>query len=95
MSASRRALPGWIEIGVIPMTNVAIAFLIAGLVVLAIGANPLEAVRIMKVAALSIITNSAAGMSDEKLSHAHTLENAKRAADTVRRLLNEFVRGLT
>jgi purine nucleotide phosphorylase len=49
----------------------------------------------MKVAALAIITNSAAGMSDEKLSHAHTLENAKRAADTVRRLLNEFVRGLT
>jgi simple sugar transport system permease protein len=47
MSASRRALPSWIEIGVIPMTNVAIAFVIAGLVVLAIGANPLEAVRIM------------------------------------------------
>ena len=44
----------------------------------------------MKVAALSIITNFAAGMSAEKLSHAHTLENARLAADAVRRLLNGF-----
>jgi purine-nucleoside phosphorylase len=48
----------------------------------------------MKVAALSIITNFAAGMSDEKLSHGHTLENARLATDTVRRLLNEFIKGL-
>jgi purine-nucleoside phosphorylase len=48
----------------------------------------------MKVAALSIITNFAAGTSDEKLSHGHTLENARLAADTVRRLLNEFIKGL-
>jgi purine-nucleoside phosphorylase len=48
----------------------------------------------MKVAALSIVTNFAAGMSDEKLSHAHTLENAKRAAESVRTLLNEFISNL-
>jgi len=49
----------------------------------------------MKVAALSIITNLAAGMSEEKLSHAHTLENSRLAAETVRRLLNEFIAGMT
>jgi purine-nucleoside phosphorylase len=48
----------------------------------------------MKVAALSIITNFAAGMSEEKLSHAHTLENARLAADAVRRLLDGFLKGL-
>jgi purine-nucleoside phosphorylase len=48
----------------------------------------------MKVAALSIVTNFAAGMSQEKLSHAHTLENARLAADAVRRLLNGFVAGI-
>ena len=47
MSAGRRSLPRWVEIGVIPVTNVAIAFLIAGLVVLAIGASPLAALRIL------------------------------------------------
>jgi purine-nucleoside phosphorylase len=47
----------------------------------------------MKVVALSIITNFAAGMSEEKLSHAHTMENARLAADAVRRLLNEFLKG--
>lgn len=49
----------------------------------------------MKVAALSIITNFAAGMSEEKLSHAHTLENARLAAEAVRRLLGEFLRNDT
>ena len=47
MSAGRRSLPRWIEIGVIPVINVAIAFLIAGLIVLAIGASPLAALRIL------------------------------------------------
>jgi ABC-type uncharacterized transport system permease subunit len=47
MSVSRRALPRWIEIGVIPIVNVAIAFFIAGLIVLSIGVSPLAAVRIL------------------------------------------------
>src|SRR5437879_1694795 len=47
MSVGRKPLPRWIEIGAIPVINVAIAFLIAGLIVLSIGANPLEAVRIL------------------------------------------------
>jgi purine nucleotide phosphorylase len=45
----------------------------------------------LKVAALSIITNFAAGMGDGALSHQETLETARRTADTVRRLLNEFL----
>ena len=49
----------------------------------------------MKVAALSIITNFAAGMSEEKLSHGHTLENARLAADAVTRLLDEFLATLS
>jgi simple sugar transport system permease protein len=52
MSASRRALPRWIEIGAIPLVNVAIAFLIAGLIVASIGVNPLAAVRILIYGAL-------------------------------------------
>jgi ABC-type uncharacterized transport system permease subunit len=47
MSARRLPLPRWIEIGAIPVLNVAIAFFVAGLIVLAIVANPLDAVRIM------------------------------------------------
>jgi len=45
----------------------------------------------MKVAALSIITNLAAGMSDTPLSHEQTLKTSRLAADAVRRLLNRFV----
>ncbi|MBI3452631.1 MAG: ABC transporter permease [Rhodospirillales bacterium] len=52
MSGPRRPLPGWIDIGLIPLANVLLAFFVAGLIVLAIGANPLEAVRIMLVGAL-------------------------------------------
>lgn len=44
---SAYALPKWIDIGLIPLINVALAFLASGLVVLAIGENPLEAVQIL------------------------------------------------
>jgi ABC-type uncharacterized transport system permease subunit len=47
MSVGRRALPRWIEVAAIPIVNVTIAFLIAGLIVKSIGANPLEAVWIL------------------------------------------------
>jgi purine-nucleoside phosphorylase len=45
----------------------------------------------LKVAALSIITNFAAGMGHEALSHQGTLDTARLAADAVRRLLNAFL----
>ncbi len=48
----------------------------------------------LKVVALSIITNFAAGMSHELLSHEATLETSRLAADTVRRLLDAFLKSL-
>ena len=47
----------------------------------------------MRVAAVSMITNLAAGMSAETLSHAHTLEQAKSAAAAAQRLFGEFLAG--
>lgn len=48
----------------------------------------------MKVAAISVITNLAAGMSTEKLSHEHTLQMAKIAADDLTRLILKFISSL-
>ncbi|MDP6563518.1 MAG: purine-nucleoside phosphorylase [Alphaproteobacteria bacterium] len=45
----------------------------------------------LRVAALSIITNRAAGLSDTPLSHQQTLANAARATDDVGRLLYDFL----
>ena len=42
-----QALPRWADLVLVPLINIAVAFFIAGLVVLAIGENPLEAVRIL------------------------------------------------
>ncbi|MBB5515060.1 simple sugar transport system permease protein [Rubricella aquisinus] len=39
-----KQLPGWVDFGLLPILNLLTAFLIAGLVVVAIGENPLEAV---------------------------------------------------
>ncbi|WP_438481145.1 purine-nucleoside phosphorylase [Oleiharenicola lentus] len=41
----------------------------------------------MKVVGVSCITNMGAGLSDEKLSHAHTLENASKGAADFERLV--------
>jgi xanthosine phosphorylase len=41
----------------------------------------------MKVVGVSCITNMGAGLSDEKLSHAHTLENAAKGAANFERLV--------
>jgi len=45
----------------------------------------------MRVAALSIITNLAAGMSDVKLSHEQTMTMAAKAANDVQVLLTGFL----
>jgi ABC-type uncharacterized transport system permease subunit len=47
VSAPHRSLPAWADVALIPLLNVAAAFFISGLVVLAIGENPLEAVQIL------------------------------------------------
>ena len=46
MAASgMRRLPSWAEYGLLPLLNLVVAFLVAGLVVVALGENPLEASR--------------------------------------------------
>ena len=52
MRGARVPLPAWVDIGLIPLANVVLALLVAGLIVLAIGENPLAAVRVMLVGAL-------------------------------------------
>ncbi len=48
----------------------------------------------LRVAAISIITNLAAGMTDAPLSHDETLAEAAKAAGTLQRLVVAFVSGL-
>ena len=45
----------------------------------------------LNVAAVSIITNMAAGMSDEHLTHAHSIKNAAKATSDLQTLLSEFL----
>jgi purine-nucleoside phosphorylase len=47
----------------------------------------------LKVAAISTITNMAAGMSDEQISHEHTKAMAPLGAAKLERILREFLRG--
>ncbi|ODT14044.1 MAG: sugar ABC transporter permease [Kaistia sp. SCN 65-12] len=52
MSAPLGTLPRWVNFGLLPLLNVAVAFAISGLVVLFIGENPIEAVQYLVVGAL-------------------------------------------
>ena len=47
MANARGELPTWVDVGLIPLLNLFVALLVAGLVVLIIGENPLEAMWIM------------------------------------------------
>ena len=49
----------------------------------------------MRVLALSLMTNMAAGMADETLSHAHTMATAQAASERAVGLLEAVVAGLT
>ena len=44
-------LPRWVDLGLIPALNVIAAFLVAGLVVMLIGENPIDAVRFILIGA--------------------------------------------
>ena len=46
----------------------------------------------MPVCALSVITNYAAGMSETDISHEQTIAYASKAADTVEKLLNSYLK---
>lgn len=47
MSQAKPPLPRWIDVGVIPVINIMLALIVAGLIVLLIGENPLEAMEIL------------------------------------------------
>ena len=47
MSAPPAELPRWIDIGLIPVINICLALLVSGLIILAIGENPVVAMAIM------------------------------------------------
>ncbi|MBB5753892.1 ABC transporter permease [Prosthecomicrobium pneumaticum] len=52
MSAPFGQLPRWVDYGLLPFINLVVAFLVSGLVVLFIGASPLEAINYMVTGAL-------------------------------------------
>ena len=52
MSAPQATLPGWIDYGLIPLTNLLLAFIVAGCLVLLIGESPTEAVQLMLAGSL-------------------------------------------
>jgi general nucleoside transport system permease protein len=52
VTGAQTPLPCWVDIVLIPLANVTLAFLVAGLIVLAIGENPLLAIRVMIAGAL-------------------------------------------
>ena len=43
---SQAKVPTWVNIALIPVLNIMLAFLVSGLVILAIGENPIEAAGI-------------------------------------------------
>jgi general nucleoside transport system permease protein len=47
MSTPYARLPGWVDFGLIPLINLAVAFVVAGLVVLLVGENPFRAAVIL------------------------------------------------
>ena len=57
MSSPFAKLPAWVDYGLMPLTNVVAGFLIAGLVVLFIGENPLTAVGLLVDGAFGSINN--------------------------------------
>ncbi len=55
MAGPRGELPAWVDLGLIPLLNLVVAMIVAGLVVIIIGENPLQALGIMLNGALGSI----------------------------------------
>ena len=47
MAARSGELPAWVNLGLLPLLNLAAAFVVSGLIVLLLGENPLEAVELL------------------------------------------------
>lgn len=52
MSTASVPLPNWITYGLIPLINLALAFIVSGIVVWMIGENPFEAMKLLLIGAL-------------------------------------------
>ncbi|MDB5488776.1 MAG: hypothetical protein JWQ58_2491 [Reyranella sp.] len=52
MSTSRRPLPRWVEIVLLPLANIAMAFLVVGLIVEVIGVDPFHALKLLVLGAV-------------------------------------------
>lgn len=52
MSSKSDILPRWIDVGLIPLINVALALFVSGLTIMLVGEDPIEAVKIMVNGAL-------------------------------------------
>ena len=50
--SARRPLPGWVEIVILPLVNVALAFLVVGVIVHIIGVDSFQALKLLLVGAL-------------------------------------------
>ncbi|OMH32178.1 ABC transporter permease [Motiliproteus sp. MSK22-1] len=51
MSTTNNTLPRWADVLLIPIINIALALLVSGLIIIAIGEDPIEAVKILLVGA--------------------------------------------
>ena len=47
MTTQNQAIPRWVDLALIPLVNIAMAFFVSGLIILVIGENPFEAVQLM------------------------------------------------
>jgi ABC-type uncharacterized transport system permease subunit len=47
MAARRGELPGWVDLGLLPLLNLFAAFVVSGLIVLLLGENPFRAVQLL------------------------------------------------
>ena len=52
MNGALRPLPRWAEIAALPLVNIALAFLVVGVIVEVIGADPVEALRLLVTGAI-------------------------------------------
>jgi len=50
--SARRPLPAWAEIAVLPLVNIALAFITVGIIVRIIGVDPLHALQLLVVGAI-------------------------------------------
>jgi simple sugar transport system permease protein len=49
---TRAPLPAWADIVLVPLVNIALAFLVVGVIVAVIGVNPFHALRLLIVGAV-------------------------------------------